>query len=278
LSIDLHVHSTASDGVLAPEALVADANQLGLRAIALTDHDSVEGVAAALKAGIRHDVAVVPAVELSATVEDGRDMHILGYRIDHTDKRLLARLEQLRDRRRTRALKMIEALRAGGYGLDPDAVMHLAGEGAVGRAHIARALESSGKVPSAGAAFRDLIGQGKPYYVPKPGVRPEDIIGLIQQSCGIAVLAHPGVSRVDDLLGRLVAAGLQGIEVWHSEHTAADTRRYAEIARRRGLLATGGSDFHGPRSSGGGKRLGAVDVPDSVLDAMYAAERGPRCE
>lgn len=277
MSIDLHVHSTASDGVLAPDAIVVDAKRLGLRAIALTDHDSVEGVASALKAGERLDLTVVPAVELSARAEDGRDMHILGYRVDHTDQRLLARLLELRDRRRARALKMIEALREGGYGLDPDAVMRLAGEGAVGRAHIARALESSGKVSSAGAAFRDLIGHGKPFYVPKPGVRPEDIIALIRQSCGLAVLAHPGISRVDDLLGGLVAAGLQGVEVWHSEHSAADTKRYAEVARRRGLLATGGSDFHGPRSSGGGKRLGAVDVPDSVLDALYAVERGQSC-
>ncbi|HEY3318701.1 MAG TPA: PHP domain-containing protein [Coriobacteriia bacterium] len=278
MSIDLHVHSTASDGVLAPDAVVAEAALAGLHAIALTDHDSVEGVAAALTAGAERGLRVVPAVELSATARDGRDLHILGYRIDHTDKRLLKRLEQLRERRRERAMAMIAALRKGGYALDPDDVMRMAGEGALGRAHIARALEATGKVPSAGDAFRHLIGRGGPYYVPKPGVTPEEMITLIRSSCGIPVLAHPGITRVDDLLGKLVDAGLQGIEVWHSEHTAADTKRYAEIARRRGLVATGGSDYHGPHASGGGKRLGGVEVPDSVLESLYEVERGPACD
>ncbi len=277
MSVDLHVHSTASDGVLTPEALVDDAARLGLRAIALADHDSVEGVAAALEAGGKQGLLVVPAVELTATAEDGRDMHILGYRIDHRDRRLLDRLVQLREWRRKRALSMIQALREGGYHLDPEAVMRLAGEGSVGRAHIARALEESGEVSSAGEAFRELIGHGRPFYIAKPGTLPEDIISLVRSACGIPVLAHPGISRVDDLLGRLAAAGLQGIEVWHSEHSAADTKRYAEIARRRGLVATGGSDFHGPRASGGGKQLGAVDVPDSVVTELYELERGPAC-
>jgi 3',5'-nucleoside bisphosphate phosphatase len=274
LSIDLHVHSTASDGTVSPEALVADAVTRGLKALALADHDSVDGVARALAAGSAAGLVVVPAVELSATTEDGRDMHILGYRIDHRDVRLLKRLEELRERRKQRAYRMIEALRGGGYGIDPSDVMRMAGGGSVGRAHIARALAESGKVPSPRVAFKELIGKDGPYYVAKPGVRPEDIIQLIRASCGIPVLAHPGVTRVDDLLGRLVEAGLQGIEVWHSEHKPADVKRYAEIARRRKLLATGGSDYHGPNASGGGKCVGCVDVPDTVLDALYEVERG----
>ena len=278
MSIDLHVHSTASDGTLAPEVLVAEAKARGLTAVAIADHDSVEGVAAALAAGVKHGIRVVKAVELSARTRDARDMHILGYRIDHTDERFLARLADLRERRKERALRMIQALRAGGYGLDPDEVLRMAGGGSVGRAHIARALEATGRVPSQGAAFRDLIGHGKPFYVPKPGVTPTEIIGLIRSACGIAVLAHPGVTRVDDLLGDLVADGLQGIEVWHAEHSVADTKRYAEIARRRGLAATGGSDYHGPTASGGGRQIGCVDVPDSALDALYEVERGPACE
>lgn len=277
MSIDLHIHSTASDGTLAPDVLVADAKTRGLTAIAIADHDSVEGVAEALDAGRRHGLTVVKAVELSARAEDGRDMHILGYRIDHTDKRLLARLADLRERRRQRAFRMIEALREGGYHLDPDDVMHMAGGGAVGRAHIARALEATGRVPSQGAAFRELIGKDKPFFVPKPGVTPAEIITLIRSACGVAVLAHPGVTRVDDLLGQLVADGLQGIEVWHAEHSASDMKRYAEIARLRGLVATGGSDYHGPRASGGGKCIGCVEVPDSALEALYAVDRGP-CE
>jgi 3',5'-nucleoside bisphosphate phosphatase len=273
VSIDLHVHSTASDGTMSPAAIVADAEHLGLSAIALTDHDSVEGVAAALSAVRGDDLVVVPAVELSATAPDGRDLHILGYRVDQHDARLLTRLAELREARKQRAMAMIQSLRQGGYRLEPDDVIRLAGSGAIGRAHIARVLEQKGAVPSMGDAFRRLIGQDSPYYVPKPPVSPEECIALIRAACGIPVLAHPGVSRVDDLIGGLVAIGLAGIEVWHSEHTAADVTRYARVAELRGLLATGGSDFHGPTSSGGGKRLGSVEVPDSVLAALLAFDR-----
>jgi predicted metal-dependent phosphoesterase TrpH len=272
VSIDLHVHSTASDGTLTPAALVTEAKRRGLKGIAICDHDSVEGVAEGLAAAGRVGVALVPAVELTAS-DAGRDMHILGYRIDPTHPRLLKRLRELRERRKQRALLMIEALREGGYGLDPGDVMRMAGGGSVGRAHIARALAEKGKVGSAGDAFRELIGHGGPYYVPKPGMSPGEVITLIRDSCGIAVLAHPGVSRVDDLIGALQEQGLAGIEVWHSEHAARDTKRYGDIARLRGLLRTGGSDYHGPHASGGGKCVGCVEVPDDALTALYAYDR-----
>jgi predicted metal-dependent phosphoesterase TrpH len=271
VSIDLHVHSTASDGTLTPAALVREAAGLGLRAIALSDHDSVAGVDEALEAGAASGVVVVPALELSASADE-RDMHILGYRIAHHDERLAARLAEFRAMRRERALRMIGALREAGYGLTPDDVFKLAGEGSLGRAHIARALEETGATSSMGEAFRELIGAGRPFFVPKPHVSPEEVIGVILRARGIPVLAHPGISRVDDLLERLIAAGLRGIEVWHSEHSAEDVHRYGEIARRRGLLVTGGSDYHGPGGSGGTKRLGGVDVPDAVLDALLAAD------
>lgn len=271
MSIDLHVHSTASDGTLAPSALVREAAGLGLTAIALSDHDSVAGVDEALAAGRASGVVVVPAVELSASADE-RDMHILGYRIAHHDERLAARLTEFRSMRRERALRMIAALDEAGYGLSPDDVLKLAGEGALGRAHIARALAEMGATASMGEAFRELIGQGRPFFIPKPHVSPEEVIGIIRSARGIPVLAHPGISRVDDLLERLIAAGLRGIEVWHSEHSAEDVHRYGEIARRRGLLVTGGSDYHGPGGSGGTKRLGGVDVPDTVLDALLAAD------
>lgn len=277
MSIDLHIHSTASDGTLPPDVLVAEARARGLTAMALADHDSVDGVETALATGAKLGIRVVKGVELSARTADGRDMHILGYRIDHKDARFLERLADLRERRRVRAMRMIQALRNGGYRLDPDEVMQMAGGGSVGRAHIARALEATGRVKSQGAAFRDLIGHGKPFYVAKPGVTPADIIALIRSACGIPVLAHPGVTRVDDLFGELAAAGLQGIEVWHAEHSARDVKRYSEIARRRGMVATGGSDYHGPTASGGGRRIGCIEVPDSVLDALDAVERGPFC-
>lgn len=271
MSIDLHVHSTASDGTLSPRTLVREAAALGLRAIAVSDHDSVAGVQPALDAGREHGVLVVPAVELSAAADD-RDMHILGYRIAYEDPRLLARLAEFRERRRDRAMRMIGALREAGYGLKPEDVMRLAAGGALGRAHIARALTETGATEDMGEAFRELIGQGRPYFIPKPRVSPEEVIAIIRDARGIPVLAHPGISRVDDLLERLFAAGLRGIEVWHSEHTAEDVRRYREIARLHGLLVTGGSDYHGPSGSGRLKQLGGVDVPDHVLDALLTAD------
>jgi predicted metal-dependent phosphoesterase TrpH len=274
VSGDLHVHSTASDGRLAPAVLVAEALRVGLRALAIADHDSVEGLPEAMAAAEGTPLILVPALELSAVAADGRGLHLLGYRIDHDHPVLLERLVTYREGRRERALRMVAALREGGIPITEDEVLAQAGEGAVGRAHVARALEASGVVPTMGDAFRRYIGHDAPFYVPKPQVTLADAIALIRQACGIPVLAHPGISRVDDLLDELVDAGLRGIEVWHAEHSADDVRRYERIAAVRGLLATGGSDYHGPGSSGGGGRLGAATTPDDALDALLLAERG----
>ncbi len=269
MSIDLHLHSNASDGTLAPVDLVREAARIGLRAVAVTDHDSVEGVGAAMGEGERQGISVVPAVELSAIVAD-RDVHILGYRINHTDGQLLARLDEFRDRRRERALRMIEALREADIDVDVDDVMRKAGNGAVGRAHIARALIDRGEADSMTDAFERLIGHDRPYFVAKPPVSAEEVIAIIRNARGIPVLAHPAVSRADDLIAPLVSAGLRGIEAWHSEHTCEDVERYRSIARARGLLVTGGTDYHGPR---GRARIGSVEVPDDVYTTLMEAER-----
>jgi 3',5'-nucleoside bisphosphate phosphatase len=274
VSSDLHVHSTASDGRLAPQALVAEAVRIGLRALAISDHDTVAGLPAAFAAAAGTPLILVPAIELSATRPDGRGMHILGYRIDPAHPRLLAKLEEYRAGRVERARGMVAALRSGGYAVTEDDVMRQAGKGAVGRAHIARALVEAGEAEDMGSAFRDLIGKDAPYYVEKPPVEPEEAISLIRGAYGLPVLAHPGISHADDLLDELVSLGLRGIEVWHAEHSTEDMRRYESIARQLGLLATGGSDYHGPGASGGGRHLGAVNVPDEAVSALLAAERG----
>lgn len=273
MSIDLHVHSNASDGVLSPEALVEEAVHLGFRAVAIADHDTVAGIAPA-QAAAADRLMIVTAIEFSATTVDGRGMHILGYRLDPTVPALLERLAAFREARRTRALAMIAALSEAGHAITVEDVMAEAGEGAVGRAHIARALTNVGVTEDMGQAFRELIGRNAPFYVAKPEPTPAEVIDLIRDSYGIPVLAHPGVSKVDDLIAGLVESGLQGLEVWHPEHSRDEVHRYRDIAAGRGLLATGGSDYHGPSSSGGGKRLGDGGVPDEALDALLAVPRG----
>ncbi|MDI6900371.1 MAG: PHP domain-containing protein [Anaerosomatales bacterium] len=267
MAIDLHIHSTASDGTLAPAALVAMARDAGLRAIAVADHDSVAGVAEALAAGRDAGVIVVPAVELSAGL-DARGLHVLGYWIDHTDAALLDTLERLRAERLQRAERMVAELARGGYGITIDDVLARAGGGSVGRAHIAMALVDAGRVESVAAAFGDLIGRGKPYYVPKPVASFAEVIGYIHAAAGLAVLAHPGVTKADDAIDALVDAGLDGLEALHAEHDDGDRERYAALAAARGLIVTGGSDFHGPGQAGG--RIGAGDVPDDVLETLVA--------
>ena len=268
LGPDLHIHSTASDGTVTPGEVVARAAALGLPAIALTDHDSVDGVGEALEAGTRLGVTVIPAVELSAGA-DGRSMHVLGYFVDHTDPVLTDRLERLRAVRLERARRMVEALAHAGYGIAIADVLLEADGGAVGRAHVARTLVARGYASSLPDAFDRFLSRGRPFYVPKPVADPRDVIGWIRDAGGIAILAHPGVSEVDDLIEDLVAGGLAGIEAYHRDHDEAERKRYATLAAALGLLVTGGSDFHGNERPTGG--LGSADVPSEVLDRLLAA-------
>lgn len=265
---DLHLHSTASDGVLSPAAIVELATRAGCPAIAITDHDSVDGVAEALAEAAHTPLTVIPAVELSAGL-DGRDLHVLGYHIDHTDQVLRAHLEQLRAVRVERAERIVRSLHDAGVSLHLDDVLKLADGGSVGRAHIAQLLVSSGQAASVDDAFRRLLGRSAPHYVPKPLCSPGEVIGWIRNAGGIAVLAHPGLSRVDDLVPGLVEVGLLGIEAYHSAHDAETVQRYVLLAQQLGLVVTGGSDFHGLDREG--DRLGSANVPDSVVGQLAAA-------
>jgi len=268
LGPDLHIHSTASDGTLTPGEVVARAAALGLPAISLTDHDSVDGVGEALEAGTRLGIRIIPAVELSAGA-DVRSMHVLGYFIDHKDPVLGERLERLRAVRLERARRMVEALAHAGYGIAIADVLLEADGGAIGRAHVARTLVARGYVGSLPEAFDRFLSRGRPFYVPKPVAEPHDVISWIREAGGIAVLAHPGVSEVDDLIEGLVARGLAGIEAYHRDHDDAERTRYLALATRLDLLVTGGSDFHGEERPNGG--LGSADVPPDVLDQLLAA-------
>lgn len=268
MKADLHVHSTASDGTLAPRDLVALALERGLCVLAIADHDSVEGLSEAAEAAHGTPLTLVPAVELSANA-NGRDVHILGYFIRPDDEQLREHLTDLRAARLRRARTMVDALTAAGLTVGIDDVLRLSDGGAVGRSHIARALVSRGHAETVADAFQRLIGRERPFYVAKDVRMPSQAIACIREAGGIAVVAHPGISDADDLLGSMIEAGLRGIEAYHADHTPEQRDHYAKIAADFGLLTTGGSDFHGPAAPN--PMLGSVRIPFEAIDALLAA-------
>ena len=267
---DLHVHSTASDGTSTPQELVAAALARELDVLAIADHDSVQGLSAAFTAAAGTQLTIVPAVELSA-VSDGVDVHILAYFVDHTDPQLLAELVELRAARARRAAAMVESLAEAGYRVTLERVSALAGDGAVGRSHIARALVATGDAESVADAFERLVGRECPFYVPKVSRSPEVVVARMRELNAVPVLAHPGVTGVDHLIPQLVDAGLLGIEAYHADHTVDQREHYAELAVSLGVLATGGSDFHGTAARN--PELGSVDIPTEAVEALLAAGR-----
>ncbi len=264
---DLHAHTTASDGSLSPTELVAHAREVDLDVLAITDHDSVDGIAEAVAAASGTILRLVPGVELSA-VWRGRDVHVLGYFVDYADPTLLSHLEDLRAARLRRAETIVASLREAGYDIRIDDVLALAEGGSVGRSHVARVLVDGGQAASVAVAFRELLGRGCPFYVPKDVRSPTDVLEVVRSAHGVPVLAHPGVTGVDALIPSLVGAGLAGIEVYHAEHTPAQRDHYASLARSLGLIATGGSDYHGSEVHALG--LGSVDVPDSEVERLLS--------
>jgi len=254
--VDLHMHSTASDGVVAPADVVAAAHRAGLSAIALTDHDTVDGVAAAQAAGETLGVRVIAGVELS-TVDDGEEIHVLGLHLAHPEH-LAGTLEELKEARRDRAKLIVERLNSLGVPLTLEAVYTAAGEGAVGRPHIAKALVAGGWARDFRDAFDRWLGNGKPACIEKRTVTFEEAARLIHESGGLAVYAHPGGSASRAELESLAALGLDAIEVRHPSHTADEIVRLAALANELGLVPSGGSDWHG--ASEGYRALGSMRV------------------
>lgn len=268
MPVDLHIHSTASDGTLSPAAVVAAAKDVGLDTISLCDHDSVAGVDEAIRAGTALGVSVIPGVEFSSETDD-ISVHILGYFVDQNDVELGRLLSSLRDVRLNRARAIVQVLTDAGYAVRLETVLEFANGGSVGRAHVAMALVKAGYVPTMSKAFSRFLGRGKPFYVPKPVAEPEVVIATIKKAGGLAVLAHPGVSGTEHLIDRLQTAGLEGIEVYHAQHSTEERERYTTMALERGLVATGGSDFHSPGESR--PQLGDGRVPEEALVVLLAA-------
>jgi predicted metal-dependent phosphoesterase TrpH len=246
---DFHCHSTYSDGRLRPEALLELAARLGLKILALTDHDTVAGLSEAREAAQKHGIELVSGVEISADFGPGT-MHIVGLDFDSGSKAFLGELEKLQQARRDRNPQIFRKLREAGIALEEAEVERLAEGGQVGRPHFAQALLDKGVVKNFEEAFERFLAKGRPAYVPKLRLAPARAIELIHQAGGIAVMAHPvqlGLegTRLESLLVDLKEKGLDAIEVWHSEHSTEETEAYRILASRIGLGLSGGSDFHG---------------------------------
>lgn len=269
MRIDLHTHTTASDGLLSPASLVAEAASRGVGLLGVTDHDTTDAVDAALAAGRAAGIEVWPAVELSCDVENG-EVHVLGYFIDHRVAWFQALLNRLRLGRARRAEQMVERLAELGAPVEMHRVRRLADGGSVGRPHIARALLEAGHVASIPEAFDRFIGRGGPAYVERVKVTPAQAVEVIRAAGGLAVLAHPGWGVPNALIPNLVATGLDGIEVYYPDHTPEQIEEYRALAGRYGLLITGGTDFHGGALATR-VPVGSQYVPESVVAPLREA-------
>ena len=268
--IDLHTHSLYSDGTLSPREVVALAASSGVEVLFLTDHDSVSGFPEAEGAASGTAVRVLCGIEVNTSLSDR--VHILGYGLRWRDQALARRLEELRARRVLRIERIVESLKAQGLDISLEDVRGASRE-TLGRPHVADALKRKGIVRSRQEAFQRFLGVGKPGFVGSLGPSPEEAIGLIRDAGGFASLAHPQTVKDFSELPAWVGAGLEGFEVFYGSHSPSDIKRFGDIARAHGLIATGGSDYHGP-GSGRDDGLG-VEVPDEVFERF--SERLSRC-
>lgn len=275
--IDLHLHTTHSDGSLPPAEVLALAQKAGVSALAITDHDILDGIPEAMEAGARLGIEVIPGIEISSRYEDA-ELHILGYYVDWKDPELQSRLIQLRASRHRRNPLIVAKLNELGLALTYQEVQELAGTESVGRPHIARVLMEKGYVQSAKEAFTRYLADGAPAYVPRELPGPAEAIAWIRAARGVPVLAHPVWAKQNEvgllrLCEELKAHGLMGIEVHYSTHKPQQTADYLNIAKRLDLLITGGSDFHGvtkPDIEVGIGR-GNLKVPEKLLEPLKKA-------
>jgi predicted metal-dependent phosphoesterase TrpH len=267
--VDLHMHSNASDGALPPAEVLAAAAAAGLSAVALTDHDTVAGIAEARDAGERLGVRVVPGVELSAH-EGTREVHLLGLHLSRLGE-VEHDLDQLRAARRTRAERIVGRLNEIGVPITLQAVLDEAGGGAIGRPHVARVLINGGWARDFRDAFDRYLGTGKRAYVEKQRFALADAIALVHRAGGSAVLAHPGSVARRERLESLAATGLDGVEVLHPSHSAEDVARIGALAEHLHLVPSGGSDWHG--APDGARAIGGMHVPAAWLERQRARVR-----
>ena len=282
-AVDLHTHTTASDGTLTPRELVREAARRGLRVLAITDHDSTGGLPDALdEAGRLAPLHVVPGLEINcdvAAAPGGRasEIHVLGYCVDWRAGWFQDFLSEQRAERVARVHRLADRLAELGMPIDPAEVFAIVKEGAAGRPHVAQVMVRRGYVKSVREAFDRYLHAGGPASVPRRRLEPADAVRVIRRAAGVPVLAHPGLADRDELIPDLVAAGLMGIECWYAEHSAQQTAHYLELCRRWDLVPTGGSDFHGPQS-GRAITLGSLPLGMEVWERLHARAERARAE
>jgi 3',5'-nucleoside bisphosphate phosphatase len=262
-AVDLHSHTTASDGTLAPRELVRLAARHGVRVLAVTDHDSTGGLAEAMdEARTLPPLEIVPGLEINCDVP-GAEIHVLGYCVDWAAPWFQEFLGAQREERRQRVYRIAARLGELGLPIDPGDVFALVKEGSAGRPHVAQVMVDRGYVKSVREAFDRYLSMNGPANVPRKRFTPVEAVRLIRRARGVPVLAHPGLANRDELIPELVEAGLLGIESYYPEHSSGQITAYREMCTRLGLIATGGSDFHGPRV-GGVRHPGVQPVPESA--------------
>ena len=268
--IDLHLHTTASDGVFSPQEIVTKASGLRLETIAITDHDILDGIGPAITAAeVFPGLTIIPGVEISTDIKQG-DVHVLGYFIDYNSPELKSALAKMRQARLERARGIIDRLARLGIHIKWSRVQEIAGDGSVGRPHIALAMLEKGNIAYIGEAFEKYISRDGPAYVERIKMSPEEAVKLILKSGGLPVLAHPlTIPEPEKLIERLTTVGLIGIEVYYNNFTAEQVDRLANLARRHNLIATGGSDYHG-LDDASETMIGGVEVPTEAVRQLIA--------
>ena len=241
---DLHIHTTASDGLMSPEKVVRWASVKRLTAIGITDHDTVKGISPAMKASSKYGVEIVPGIELSTIFEE-EEIHVLGYFIDYNSQWLADTLKKIQNSRYERAGKIVGKLNDMGIDITLEEVKDIADDGAMGRPHIARAMIDKGYISNIREAFSEYIGKDRPAYVERYKLTCKEAIDMIEKLGGISVLAHPGLINNKENIGKIIDLGIDGIEVYHSKHDDETVRNMLAVAHSRNLLITGGSDCHG---------------------------------
>jgi hypothetical protein len=267
--VDLHSHTLASDGALPPRDLVRKAVEHGVRVLAITDHDSTEGIAEARAEATRHPgFTLVPGLEINCNVE-GAEIHVLGYLVELEAPWFQEFLREQRAARTERVHRLAARLAELGMPIDPAEVLALAGEAAPGRPHVAQVMVKRGYVKSVREAFDKYLRSDGPANVPRHRLAPTEAVDVIRRAHGVAVLAHPGLADRDAMIPALVDAGLQGIETYYAEHSTEQVRKYLDLCRRFDLVATGGSDYHGPHT-GRTNPPGTPAVPMSAWEGVQA--------
>ncbi len=265
--VDLHLHTTYSDGSYTPQELVKKAKKLGYSAIAVTDHDTIAGIQKTLNAGQKNNLEVIPGIEFNTLIND-IEVHILGYFIDYQNKELIELLEKIKKERRERIEKMIDLLKElYNFNITIDEIREFSADNILGRGHIARLLTKKGYVNNWEKVFDEYIGKGKPAYVKRKKISPFRAIDIIKKSKGIPIIAHPGLIDDYNTFQQIINYGIEGLEVFYLEHTEEEIEYFHKLAKENSLLITGGSDCHGPKNKDG-LRLGKIRLDYSHLDKL----------